>query len=316
MLNHFIFSVNVVMPLFVLIIIGYVLKKKDFISEAFITIGNRMIFYILLPVTIFESVYNVDLSELTNVRFAVFSIGATVLSFAVIWFIAAFFIKDKRVLGAFVQGAFRANTVFIGLPLMRNLAGDIGVARFALIVALVMPVTNVCAVLVLSVYSENGEKLKWKTLILTIIKNPLFIATILGIMLALLNIKLPIVAMRAINDLSHVTTPLALICLGGGITFLGFDKKFKYAVIASVIKIVILPIAFTAAAYTLGFSGMDLAAFMILGGVPSAIIGYATVVQMDGDGCTAANIVLISTLFSAATLTLFIYVMMVMGLLV
>jgi predicted permease len=303
------------MPLFVLIVLGYILKKKDFISEIFIIISNRMIFYIFLPITIFVSIYNTDLSELTSMKFALFALGSTTLSFVVTWAIAVFFIKDKRILGAFVQGAFRANTVFIGLPLMRNLAGDIGMARFALIIALVMPITNVFAILVLSVNSENEKKIELIPLVFTIIKNPLFIATILGILVAGFNINLPVIATRALDDLSHVTTPLALICLGGGITFLGFDKKFKYSVIASAIKIFILPILFTIAAYAFGFREIDLAAFMILGGVPSAIIGYAMVVEMDGDAYTASNIVLISTLFSAFTLTLFIYVMMVMGLL-
>jgi predicted permease len=134
-------------------------------------------------------------------------------------------------------------------------------------------------------------------------------------MLNICGIKLPIILTRALADLGHVTTPFALICLGGGITFLGFDKKFKYAVVASVIKIIITPIVYTVSAFMLGFTGTDLAAFMILGGAPSAIIGYAMVIQMGGDGYTAANIVLISTLFSAVTLTLFIYVMMAMGLL-
>ncbi|MDR0273020.1 MAG: AEC family transporter, partial [Clostridiales bacterium] len=158
MLGNFVFSVNVVMPLFVIIVLGYLLKKTDFISDKFIKTGNKMVFYIFLPTTIFKSVYDVDLSELTSFGFAAYAIGATVLSFAIIWLISIFFIKDKKVLGAFVQGAFRANTVFIGLPLMRNLAGDVGMARFALIVALVMPITNGCAILVLSVYGNKEEK--------------------------------------------------------------------------------------------------------------------------------------------------------------
>lgn len=316
MLDSFLFSVNTVMPLFFLIALGVILKRTGFLSGKFFVAGNKMVFYILLPITIFNSVFSTDLNELASIGFAAFAIGATVLSFAAIWALSVFFIKDKRILGAFVQGAFRANTVFVGIPLMRNLAGEVGVARFAFIIALIMPVYNICSILLLSVCTETGEKLKLKTVLLTILKNPLIIATVIGITLNLFNVELPQTVTRTLSDLSGMSTPMALVCLGGGITFLGFNEKFKFSVIASLLKTVVLPVAFTAAAYALGFRGIDLAAFMVLGGLPSAISGYVMVVQLGGDAYTAGNIVLISTLLSAVTLTLFVYVMMVLGLLV
>ncbi|MCL2577595.1 MAG: AEC family transporter [Defluviitaleaceae bacterium] len=307
MFNHFIFSINTVVPIFFLVTLGYVLKKREFLPEKFISAGNRLVFYILLPIAMFNSVYVTDLDELFNVGFAAFAIGASVVSWAVIWVISAFFIKDKRVLGSFVQGAFRSNTVFFGIPLMRNLAGEAGVARFALIIALIMPVYNICSILVLSVCADTGEKLKLKTIALTIAKNPLIIAIVTGSVFSLLNVPLPQSVTRTLNDLSDMAPSMSLICLGGGITFLGFEKKFKYAFVASVLKVIILPIAFTAAAFAFGFRGIDLAAFMVLGGLPSAFAGYVMAVQIGCDAYTSSNIIIISTLLSALTLMLFIY---------
>jgi len=315
MFNHFLFSVNTVMPLFLLIALGFFLKRSEFLPEKFFSAGNKMVFYILLPVTIFNSIFSADLSELASVGFAAFAIGATAFSFVIVWAVSVFFIKDKQVLGPFVQGAFRSNMVFVGIPLMRNLAGEIGVARFALIIALVMPLYNIFSILVLSVCADTDEKLKFITVVKTILKNPLIIAIIISITFSLLNIQLPQAATRTLSDLSNMATPMALICLGGGIIFLGFDKKFKYAIIASVLKIVVVPLAFTTAAYALGFRGIDLAAFMVLGGTSSAVAGYTMVIQMGGDSYTAGNIILFSTLLSSLTLTLFIYVMVVLGLL-
>jgi predicted permease len=314
MLSHFLFSVETVMPLFLLIALGFVLKRAEFLPEKFIAAGNKMVFYILLPVTLFNSVSSSDLGEMTNFGIAAFAVGATAVSFVLIWAVAAFFIKDKAVLGSFVQGAFRSNGVFIGIPLMRNLAGEAGVAYFALILVFVMPIYNIFSIIVFSVCAESGEKLKLKTIVLTILKNPLIIAIFIGIAFSLLNLRLPHIATRTLSDLSNMATPMALICLGGGITFLGIDKKFKYAVVASVLKVVIIPLAFTVAAYALGFRDIHLAALMVLGGTSSAVAGYTMAIQLGGDGYTASNIILFSTLFSAVTLTLFIYVMVVMGL--
>jgi predicted permease len=268
-----------------------------------------------LPITLFNSIYSADLTNLTSLSFVAFAVGATIASFTIIWAVSVFLIKDKSVLGAFVQGAFRSNMVFVGLPLMRNLYGEEGVAHFALIVVFIMPLYNVLSAFVLSAYSGTGKKFSFISIAGTVLKTPIIIASLIGIMLSLLNIPLPQIVTHTLSDLSHMTTPMALLCLGGGITFLGFDKKFKYALTAAVIKIAVLPIVFTAAAYFLGFRGLDLVSFMVLGGTSTAIISYTMAVQMDGDGYTAANIVLFSTLLSAATLTLFIYTMTVLGLL-
>ncbi|MCL1877717.1 MAG: AEC family transporter [Defluviitaleaceae bacterium] len=312
MFLHFVFSMNVVAPIFLLIGLGYLLRKTGFFTEKFISCGNKFVFYILLPVTLWESVFSADFSELAGVGFAAFAIGATVVSFAAVWAVARFFIKQKKILGVFVQGAFRSNMVFVGIPLMRNLAGEDGVAVFALIVALVMPLYNIFSILVLSACAESDEKLKVKTVALTVIKNPLVVAIICGFVLSSLNFEPPEMIARTLSDLSRMAGPLALICLGGGITFLGVDKKFKFALVSAILKVVVMPLAFTTAAFAFGFRGIDLAAFMVLGGTSSAIAGYTMAVQMGGDGYTAANIILFSTLLSAATLTIFIYALTAM----
>lgn len=314
MLNYFLFSVNTVLPIFLVIALGFALKRTGFLSEKFIATGNKLVFYILLPAAVFTSVSTTNLGELVSVGFAAFTVGSSVLSWAIIWAISAIFIKDKSILGAFVQGAFRSNMVFVGIPLMRNLAGEYGVARFALIIALNMPIYNICSILVLSACADTGEKLKLKTIAIAIAKNPLIIAITIGVAFALMGVRLPQPLTHTLGDLSGMATTLALICIGGGITFLGFDVKFKYALIAAVVKVVVLPLAFTAAAFALGFRNVELAAFMVVGGLPTALAAYVMAVQIGCDAHISANIILLSTLLSAITLTLFVYVMMVLGL--
>jgi len=315
MLDNFLFSINTVAPLFLVLFLGYILKRKEFLSEGFVATGNKVVFYIALPANIFLSVYTAELGELLDWGFVAFSVIASLIGFFGIWLISALFIKNKSILGAFAQGAFRGNFAFLGMPLLINIAGDAGRARAALIMAFVLPVYNICTVLLLAACSDNGKKVGFKTVMLTIVKNPFIIAIAIAFALQLLNIRLPFILSRTIGYGANMATALALLCLGAGMTFQGFDAKFKYALVSSLIKVLVLPILFVIAGYMMGFRGYDIAAFLILGGIPSAIAGYAMVVQMGGDGYIAGTIVVISTLFSAFTLTIFIYILRTLGML-
>jgi len=315
MLANFLFSINTVAPLFAVLFLGYALKKTGFLNDNFVAVGNKVVFYVALPASLFMSVYTAEINYMLDWSFAGFSVGASLVGFFGIWGISAIFIKNKPVLGAFAGGAFRGNYAFLGMPLLINLAGEAGVARAAITIAFVIPVYNVCTVLLLSACSDTGKRAGPKTILIAIVKNPLIIAIVTAFGMQLLNIRLPFVIGETVGYTANMATAMALICLGAGMSFQGFDSKFKYALVASFIKVVVLPIIFVAAGYLLGFTGYDLAAFLILGGIPSAIAGYAMVVQMGGDTYIAGTIVVLSTLFSAFTLTVFIYIMRAVGML-
>ena len=309
MLANFIFSINAVVPLFLMLFMGYTLKKTDFISGGFVSSGNKFVFYFALPATLFRSVYTAELSELLDMRFAAFAVGASLVAFFGIWLVSSLFIKSKPIVGTITQGAFRGNFAFLGMPLLISLAGEAGAARAALIMVFVIPMYNICSILVLATCSDSDKKVGFKTIAFTIIKNPFIIAIFLAFGVQLVGINLPFMINQTLGYTANLATPMALICLGAGMYFQGFDAKFKYALIASLIKVVALPLLFVTAGYLLGFRGYDMVALLVLGGVPSAIAGYTMVIQMGGDGYVAATIVVLSTFMSAFTLTLFIYVL-------
>jgi hypothetical protein len=311
MLSDLLFSLGIVLPLFMVIVLGYGLKRINFISDAFAANGNKMMFYIGLPVIVFRSIYRADIRELFDPGFVIAMTVITVVTAVAIWIFATPLIKDKPVRGAFVLSSFRGNQAFLGIPLMMNLAGDAGVIRVTMVVTFVLPIANILSVLLLASTCSKDKKVTVGGVLLTIIKNPIVITAAIGLGLVLPGIKLPMVADVTLDYIADMATPLALICIGASMKFTGFDKKFKYAVIGSFVKIVALPIAFALIGYLFGFRGYDLAAMTILGGVPSAIAGYSMVVEMGGDGYVASTIVLISTMLSAFTLTLIIYVIRV-----
>jgi len=314
LIQNFIFSINIVAPLFIILFLGYSLKRVGFLTGGFLTVANKFVFYIALPLSLFRSVFSSNIDELIDVPFIVFAVSASVLSFFVIWLVAAVFIKDKAILGAFVQGAFRGNIAFVGLPLLANLAGDFGVTRAAIFITFVTPLYNIFSIMLLTATSRSNEKIHAKTIIFTIIKNPILIGVMVGIVFVLLGVPVPSMINTSLGYVANMATPMALLCLGAGIGFNGFDKKFYSALVASIIKVAVLPFIFTAAGYLLGFRGYELAALMVLGVVPSAISGHAMVIQMGGDEYVSGTIVVLSTLMSLVTMTLFIYFMRVLGL--
>jgi len=313
MLDNFLFSLNVVVPVFLVMALGYVLKRSGIVSEGFLSSGNKIVYYIGLPVLLFRGVYTTDIGDFIDFRFIAFALFSTMASFFVIWGIAALFLKDKTVLASFTQGSFRGSFALLGIPLILNMAGDAGMARAALVVVFIVPFFNVFSIMALAPCAEGRVGIK--TIFLAVIKNPSNIMIAIGILLAVFDLSLPTMVSGAVNTTANMATPLALLCLGGGMTFRGFDAKFKYAVIGSLIKVVVIPIAFVTVAVWLGFRDYDLAVILMLGGIPSAVVGYAMAVQMGGDAYVAGTIVVISTIMSAATLTVFIYVLRVMGLL-
>ena len=311
MLDNFLFSLNVVVPVFLIMALGYVLKKTKIISPEFLASGNKIVYYIGLPVLLFRGVYTTDISDFIDVGFIVFAFVCTTVSFFAIWGIGALFLKEKSVLASFAQGAYRGSFALLGIPLILNLAGDAGMARAALIVVFVVPFFNVYSIMALAPCAEGRVGIK--TIFIAVLKNPSNIMIGVGILLSVMNWSLPGMVSSAVSTTANMATPLALLCLGGGMTFKGFDKKFKVAVVGSLIKVVAIPIIFVVAAILFGYRDYDLAVILMLGGIPSAVVGYAMAVQMGGDDYVAGTIVVISTLISAGTLTVFIYLLRMMG---
>jgi len=295
------------MPLFLMLFIGYMLKRAAFISDAFLHIGNKMVFYILLPVALFNNMYMADIQALFDLPFILFLVGSTIGAFFLIWLMTALFVKDTLARGAIVQGAFRSNFVFLGFPLLINLLGEAAAAPAALVIAFIIPLYNIFSTFILVLYGPSEKMLGPAQIAFTVIKNPFIIGIMLGALVSLSGIRLPIMITGTTRYIQNMATPMALLCLGGGMRFEGFNAKFKYAMAASIVKVIIFPAATVGLGLLLGFGGNELAIFLVLAGAPSAIAGYTMAKLMGGDEYVAGSIVVISTLLSAFTLTFGIY---------
>jgi hypothetical protein len=313
MLDNFLFSLSAALPIFMVMCVGFIMKQKRLLDDPFIKTANLMIFNVALPVKLFDDVYGTALNEFFDPVFIGFIALGILMTVLAAWGIGALMLKDPGQLGAFVQGAFRGNFLYVGYSIMENLTGTIGV-KAPLAVAISIPLYNILAILVLS-FTKNGsaERPDLKSALRSISGNPLIWAIALGVAATLLGIRLPDLALKTMNYLKVIATPLALLTIGASFKLGQAAKNFGPALLASVLKLLIFPLAAVVLGALVGFSSEDLLVIYVLFGVPTATVSFIMTSAMKGDQELAANIVMMTTLLSVVTMTLFVFTFKTIG---
>jgi len=180
-MSTFLFSVNAVVPVFIIILLGLFLRRRRIIDAQFVSVSQKLVFMIALPALIFESIASTDPGEVFDGPLVVFALGGTVSIFFLAWLVAGRFIAQRQSLGAFIQSVYRSNFAIIGLPIIGSMFGATGAAKGAIVLSLAMPLFNVLAVVILSVTGPRSNEVDFKSILLGILKNPLIIATAAGI---------------------------------------------------------------------------------------------------------------------------------------
>jgi len=313
MLDNLVFSLNTVLPVFAVMLIGFFLRRSGFCSEEFFKNGNKIVFYIALPASLFLDTFQTDIAGFFDVKFVAFTISTTIVSFLLIWGIIEIFIKDKKLIGTIVQAAYRGNFIILGVPLVTNVIGIEKGAKALLVISFVIPVYAVLSVIALAFRSSKNEKVNFKKILLEIVKNPFIIAIALGFLCAAVRLPLPEAGEKVIGMFKSIASPFALLCLGGSINIRSFDKKVRYSIMAALIKTIGIPLVVVPIAYLMGFRSYDLLVIMLWSGVPTSVSSYTVAVGMGGDGDIASSSVVFSTFLSVFTLTTFIYIFKTIG---
>lgn len=316
MLDHFLYSLNATLPVFALMVLGWVLKRARFLNDEFIRVANRLVFNVALPCMLFLDIAGMDPSQLLDGRFVAYGFVVTLLSILGIWALTRLFLKDRTQVGAFVQGAYRSSAAILGAALITNIYGDAGYAPLMILAS--VPLYNVFAVLILVLEAGGGGKLdgaRVKRAALNVCKNPIILGILAGMPFALLGIPIPAMASKCTSMLGSLATPLALLAIGAGFVWGDALQKAGPTVAASAIKLVVLPALFLPIAVRLGFRNEQLMAILIMLGSPSTPSGYIMAKQMGNDGVLANGIVVLTTLLAAVTITGWIFLLRTLGLL-
>ena len=235
MFDVFMYAINAVIPIILLIILGYILKSIGFLSADFLKTANKLVFRVCLPCMLFYNVYNI--SDLGAIRWDV--VGYCLVIIAILFGLGLLtvctLIKDKKQKGVILQCVFRSNFAIIGIPLSEALGGAEGVAVAAILSAFTIPFFNILAVISLSLFvSGEGKKVDIRDILKKIVTNPLIIGVCIGLVALVIRSFIPVkedgslafslsgsltFLYTAVGNVSKIASPLALIVLGGQFTF-------------------------------------------------------------------------------------------------
>lgn len=318
MQESFIFSFNIVAPIFLIVLLGAVLNKLKFFNDGFLAACDKLVFKVCLPCLLFQDIVTADISTALNVRLILFCIVAVTIAAFLPCAILPLFIKDKAKCGAFAQGIFRSNAAILGVTLVSNMFGDAGLSVIAMVLPFVVVLFNVYAVTILSIFAPREVKLSARELVVHIVKtvvtNPLIISVALAFLWRLLPIGVPAFVDRGLTYLSDLAMPISLISLGASFNASSLKGRVGLAIAASTCRTVLVPLVAVSVAVLLGFRNESLGVILIVFGGPSAVSSYIMSKEMKSDHHLTAQILLISTLMCVFTLFLGIVILKETGL--
>lgn len=315
MLENFIYSVNVTIPIFLVMVLGYFLRRRGMLNENFVNVANKFNFDVTLPFMVFRDIAAVDIRSVFDLKYVLFCAIASSVCFWVVWGLAKLFMKDKSLIGAFVQASFRSSAAVMGLAFISNLYGPSAMGPLMIIGA--VPLYNIYSVLVLTFEAEDDgtgrDTGKLKEACVNILKNPIIISIVLGLIVTLCKLDFPVLVDNTIDNVAKMATPLALITLGAGFEGKEALAKMKPTLWAAFIKLIGQAAIFIPIAIALGFTGEKLIAIMVMLAAPATPSCYIMAKNMKNDGVLTASIIVTTTLLAAFTLTGWIFILRSMG---
>lgn len=310
-MENLILSLNVVLPLFVCIALGYVLRRLRMMDDASRKCLNKLCFKVFLPVYLFGSICSTDLTQAVNVRLTLFVTAGILAWYALLVIAVPRIEKENPRRGVMIQAMFRSNFALFGLPVAIALCGENGAGQTAVLVGLVVPIFNVLAVITLEAF--RGGRMNPRKMLRGIALNPLIIGSLAGIAVNALGVSLPAAVQKSVTDIGRIATPLSLIVLGAEFTFgkmRGYEKQLTLAVSG---KLLFAPLVMLTLGVLFGFRHESLVPVLVVFGSPTAVSSFTMAEQMDGDAAMAAALVVLTTGLSIVTMFLFIFALKTLG---
>jgi len=310
--SNLVVCLNAVAPIFLIMALGYAVKRIGFIGKGDVPRLNKLIFRIFMPVMLFYSIYNSDLSTALQPRLLLFAFFGVLIEYFICLAVVVVREKIPARRGVMIQGLYRSNFVIIGIPLVQSLMGfDSDIGAVVMLITVVVPTFNVLAVVTLEMY--NGTRPKISKLLLDILKNPLILGTAIGLLFLAFGIKLPAAIEDTVSQISNVVSPMLLFLLGVFFDFDGFRSNLKDLIFVTCGRLLVIPGIMLTAAYFLGFRGIEFAGLICIFGSANAIASFSMAQQMGGDAELAGDIVIATSALCPLTLFLWTYLFKSLG---
>ena len=312
-MENLIFSLNATVPVFLMMVLGLVFRKLGWIDDVFASKMNKFVFLVPLPVLVFEDLATVDFSEVWNLKFVLFCFAATLISIGIAAAVS-FLWRDKSIQGEFIQASYRSSAALLGIAFIQNIYGNAGLAPLMIIGS--VPLYNVMAVVVLAFFRPERKRLDkelWKSTLKGIVTNPIIIGIAAGILWSALKIPMPPILEKTVSNVGAVATPLGLMAMGAAFDIRKAFAKVRPAAAAAVMKLVGFAAVFLPLAVMLGFRREELVAILVMLGSATTVSCFVMAKNMGHEGVLTSSVVMLTTLFSAFTLTGWLYVLRSLG---
>jgi predicted permease len=305
------YVLNTLVPLLALAALGAFLSRTKFAPPSFFRETNRLLYWVALPALLFADTAATTIEGDSALRVFLVLLAGTAICIGIAYLAAGLLHLPRSAVGAFVQGSYRGNLAYVGLPAVLLALTAPGTppapeirALAVLALALLIPVINLVAVAVLlasrPVGTESGPRIR--QMLKAMVTNPLVLSCAAGLCFVLFKWQLPPMLRQICTSLGAMSTPLALISIGAALTPKALRDDLLRAGAASLIKVAVAPLAGYLIARGIGLSPVELRVAMIYLACPTATASYVMAQQLGSDDKLAGNIIVVSTLLSIPAL--------------
>ncbi len=303
-MNSLIEIVNIVLPVFLVIGLGYLLGAIGWMGPAASSWLSKLVFYVAGPILLFRSAALTPLSEAIGLA-AMGSIAAVTVMTACVVYLACFRSEPSR-RGVLAQGSMRSNMVFVGLPVIENAFGPAVLGPAAVLVGMMVPVYNLLAVLVLAMPHHAGNPETqgvWKKATLDVVRNPLILSTLLGVLFSALSLPIPTSIDRSLDLVARMALPAALLSVGASMDLGRVRTEIVPTALIAFIKLIVYPAAIYFSLGLFGVTDMERQFVVLIYASPVAVVSAIMAQEMKGDEQLAASIVIGTTIASMFTIS-------------
>ena len=289
-------------------------RKLGWMDEVFAAKMNKFVFLVPLPVLLFEQLATVDFSEVWDIKFIIFCFVVTAISITISTLISLLW-KDRSIKGEFIQATYRSSAALLGIAFIQNIYGTAGMAPLMIIGS--VPLYNIMAVVVLSVFKPGNnsfDKALVKKTLKGIATNPIIIGIVAGFVWSALKLPMPSILHKTVSSIGATATPMGLMSMGATFEMKKATSKMKPTLVAVFMKLVGFCAIFLPMAALLGFRNEEMIAILVMLGSATTVSSFVMARNMGHEGTLSSGVIMMTTLLSAFTLTMWLDVLRSFGL--
>ena len=297
-----------------MMLLGMLFRKLGWMDEVFAAKMNKFVFLVPLPVLLFEQLATVDFSEVWDIKFILFCFVVTAISITISTLISMLW-KDRSIKGEFIQATYRSSAALLGIAFIQNIYGTAGMAPLMIIGS--VPLYNIMAVVVLSLFKPGNnsfDKALVKKTLKGIATNPIIIGIVAGFVWSALKLPMPSILHKTVSSIGATATPMGLMSMGATFEMKKATSKIKPTLVAVFMKLVGFCAIFLPVAAMLGFRNEQLIAILVMLGSATTVSCFVMARNMGHEGTLSSGVIMMTTLLSAFTLTMWLDVLRSFGL--